>query len=54
MKCQKKDINVFLLSVILMDSFFRKGNNYYPQVFVEECKHIVKEKKMAEYITDDI
>ena len=38
----------------LIDSVFRKGKNYYPQVFVEECKYVVKEKKMPEYITANI
>ena len=38
----------------LIDSVFRKGKNYYPQVFVEECKHVVKEKKMPKYITANI
>ena len=33
---------------------FRTGKNYYPQIFLEECKYFVKEKKMSEYITDDI
>ena len=33
---------------------FRKVKNYYLQVFLEECKYVVKEKKMLEYITDDI
>ena len=38
-----------------IDSVFRKGNNYHHhQVFLKECKHVVKEKKMPEYITDDI
>ena len=32
----------------------RSGNNYYPQVFLSECKYIVKEKKMSEYNTDNI
>ena len=41
-------------SVILVDSVFRTGNNYYPQVFLEECKYIVKEKKMSKYIIDGI
>ena len=35
-------------------SVFRTGKNYYPQVFLEECKYVIKEKKMPEYITDDI
>ena len=33
---------------------FRTGKNYYPQVFLEECKYVVKEKKISEYITDNI
>ena len=28
--------------------------NYYPQAFLEECKYIAKEKKMSNYIIDDI
>ena len=42
------------LSVILIDSVFRTDKTYYPQVFLEECKYVVKENKMPEYITDDI
>ena len=42
------------LSVILIDSVFRTGKNYYPQVFLEECKYVVKEKKITKYIIDDI
>ena len=43
------------LWVIWIDSVFRTGDNYYPQVFLEECKYAVKEKKiMPEHITDNI
>ena len=46
---------MYFLSEILIDSVFRTGKNYYPQVFFEECKYVVKEKKkMLKYITDDI
>ena len=38
----------------MIDSVFRTGKNYYPQVFVEEYKYVVKEKKMSRYIADDI
>ena len=41
------------MSVILIDYFFRTIKNYYPQVFLEECKHLVKEKKIPKYIIDD-
>ena len=36
------------------DPVFRTGKDYYPQVFAEQCKYAVKEKKMSEYITNDI
>ena len=38
----------------MIDSVFRTGKNYYPQVFLEECKYIVKEKKIPKYIIDDL
>ena len=39
-----KDGSQFIcLSVILIDSVSRTGENYYPQVFLEECKYVVKE-----------
>ena len=42
------------LSVILINSVFRADKNYYPQVFLEECKYVVKKKKIPKYIIDDI
>ena len=53
-KMLKEDSKCICLTVILIDSVYRKDNNYYPQVFLKECKHVVKEKKMSEYITDEI
>ena len=38
----------------MTDFVFRTGKNYYPQVFLEECKYIVKEEKIPKYIIDDI
>ena len=38
----------------MVDSVFRSGKNYYPQVFLEECKLEVKEQKMPVHITDDM
>ena len=54
-KYQKKVLNLFICQwfVIWINSVFRTGKNYYPQVFLEECKYIVQEKEMSEYITDD-
>ena len=36
-KYQEKLVNLFFISN-LIDSVFRTGKNYYPQVFIEECK----------------
>ena len=41
------------LSVIFSDSVSKKDRNYYPQVFLEEHKYVVKEKKKSKFITDD-
>ena len=38
-------------SVILIDSVFKIDQNYYPQVFSEECKYIIKVKKISKYDT---
>ena len=38
----------------MIDSAFRTDENYYPQVFLEECKYVVKEKKIPKYIIDNI
>ena len=39
--------------MILLDSVFRTGKNYYSEVSLEEYKYVVKEKKIPKYITDD-
>ena len=53
-KIPKEGSQFICLSVILIDSVFRTGNNYYGQLFVEKCKYDVKEKQMPEYITGDM
>ena len=50
----KKTPSIYCLSVILIDFVFRTGKNYYPQVFLEEYKYVVREKKIPEYVTDEI
>ena len=42
--------NEFCISVILSDFVFRIAKNYYPQVFLEVCKYVVKEKEISKYI----
>ena len=44
-KIPREGSQLICLPVILIDSVFRTGKTYYPQVFLEECKYIVKAKK---------
>ena len=53
-KITNKGSHVICLSVSLIDSVFRVGKNYFPQVFLEECKYVVKKKKIPKYIIDDL
>ena len=38
----------------MIESAFSTGKIYYFQVLLEECKYVVEEKKILEYITEDI
>ena len=41
----KEDSQYICLSVILIDSVFRTGKNFYPQMLLEECKILLKKKR---------
>ena len=49
----KEGFKLIWLTVILVDSIFETDKKYYPRVFLEESKYNIKEKKMAEYISDN-
>ena len=51
-KIPKVDSNHSSLAVISLDSALKKDDNYYPQVFLKECKYI--EKKVITYINDNL
>ena len=51
-KIPKVDSNHTCLAVISLDSALKKDENYYPQVFLKECKYI--EKKVIRYINDTL
>ena len=40
--------------MILTDSVYMKDKNYYPQVFLEKYKPVVRKKKRSYFITDYI
>ena len=44
----KEGLQFIYLSVILIDSVFTTGKNYYPQVYLEECKYAITEKSNGE------
>ena len=45
------DSNYICLAVISFDSALKKDENYYPQVFLRECKSI--KKKIIRHINDN-
>ena len=51
-KIPKEGSQYLYLTVVLINSVYRKAKNFYPQVFLE--KYIVKEKTMSTFIIDDI
>ena len=48
----KVDFNQTCLAVISLDSALKKDGNYYPQVFLKECRYI--EKKVVRHIHDNL
>ena len=46
------DKEIFKLTVISLDSALKKDDNYYPQVFLKECKYF--EKKVVRHIHDSL
>ena len=38
----------------MVNPVFITGKNYYPQVSSEECKIVIKEKKIPEHFTDNM
>ena len=51
-KIPKVGSNHTCLAVITLDSALKKNDNYYPQVFLKECKYI--EKKVIRHINDNL
>ena len=38
----------------MLDSVINVNKKYYPQTLLEECKYIIKNKKMENIINDDL
>ena len=46
------DSNHADLAVVVLDSAPKKADNYYPQVFLKECKYIEKNNKSSDNTND--
>ena len=54
-KMSKENKHYSCLSVILWDSIFvNSDKEYYPQVFLKECKYTVKNKKIMNTIKEEL
>ena len=53
-KIPKERSQFIYLSVILIDAVIKTGKDYSLQVFLEECKNVIKEEKILKYIIDDV
>ena len=53
-KIPKEGSQYICLSVILLDSILKTDKKQYPQVFLKECKYVIKETKIYNYITNDL
>ena len=51
-KIPKVESNHTCLAVINLDSALKKGDNYYLEVFLKECKYT--EKKVIRHIRDNV
>ena len=40
-------------AVLKIDSVYKQGKSYHPQVYVEECKYTDAEKQQRNMLSDD-
>ena len=40
-------------AVLKIDSVYKQGKNYHPQVYVEECKYTDVQKRQCNMLSDD-
>ena len=51
---QKEKAPCKCLPIIMIDSVIKAAKKYYPQTFLEECKHIQEKLKIENYINEDL
>ena len=53
-KIPKEKVPCKCLSVIMLDSVIESDEKYYPQTFLEECKHVQEKIKFKNYIDEEL
>ena len=53
-KVPKENALYKCLSLITVDSVIRVSKRYYPQVYLDECKYVVKRARRQNLISDDL
>ena len=53
-KVSKENASYKCLSLIMLDSVIRVNKKYYPQIFLEECKYVIRKNKMENLINGDL
>ena len=53
-KVPKENASYKCLSLIMLDSGISVNKKYYPQTLLEECKYVVRNNKMDNFINDDL
>ena len=51
-KVPKENASYQYLSLIMVDSVITVNKKYYPQIFLEECKYVIRKNKMENLIHD--
>ena len=49
-----KSLNEVLIVFVCQDSVFKMSKNHYPQVFLEKCEYVGKEKKVSKFIIKEL
>ena len=51
-KIRRENASYKYVSLIMLDSVIRANKEYYPKTLLEECKYVIKKKKMENLIND--
>ena len=53
-KIPKEKLPCKCLSIIMLDSVIESDEKYYPQTFLEECKHVQEKIKFENFIDEEL